>query len=175
MLSPGLQARYPQPAEPARQPVHALVCELPRLLDGAVDRDQDEVLEHAYIFGVDRLWIDGYALDVLVAVRYHLHGPSAGRVLDGLIRQSLLGLLHLALDLLQLLHHVAGVGLLPLGLGVVTALGHLILPFLILLDDLAVEPLLEYPRDLGGAFLSRRFRARERGRGTVGTEKLRRD
>ena len=79
--------------------------ELLRGADALVDRGHDHVLKELGILGIDRLGVDRDLEQAHVAAHLELHHAAAGAGVDDLVLQPLLGLVHLGLHLLGLLHH----------------------------------------------------------------------
>src|SRR5262245_37600727 len=79
------------------------------LAQALVDGGGDQVAEHLDVVGVERVRVDRDRLHRLVALDPGRDHAAAGRPLDDLLGQLGLGVLHLALHLLQLLEHLVGV------------------------------------------------------------------
>ena len=98
-----------------RRRVHAagagrLALQLHRLAQRLVDRGHHHVLQHLDVVGVDRVGVDRERLELEVAAHRDLHHAAAGRGLDDLVLQLLLGGEHLLLHLLRLLQQGSEVG-----------------------------------------------------------------
>ena len=101
--------RPPRPPPPAADPPMIPPMrgrrELLRSADPLVDRRHDHVLEQLGILGVDGLGVDRDLEQAHVAAHLELHHAAARAGIDDLVLQPLLGLVHLGLHLLGLLHH----------------------------------------------------------------------
>ena len=87
---------------PSRSAARSLALRRPSLT-------ADQVAEHLDVVGVERVRVDRDRLHRLVALDPGRHHAAAGRPLDDLLGQLGLGVLHLALHLLQLLEHLVEV------------------------------------------------------------------
>src|SRR5690348_5998404 len=120
--SKGKLEREIEPRQPAGQLAHLGLRLLLRLLLGVGERDDDEVLEHLRIRGIDDRGIDLHPLNLAGATDVDVHHASTGSAGDGELLEILLDLLKLALHLLRLLqdlhevaHRSAGEGFTKLG------------------------------------------------------------
>src|SRR5690606_18461124 len=73
-------------------------------------RRGDEVLQHLDVVRVDGLGLDAHLAHLERAAHDHGDHAAAGAGLDGLVGELLLCLGHLALHLLDLLHHLLVLG-----------------------------------------------------------------
>src|SRR3954452_12990921 len=107
-----LEARQAEAAEvqPAGQAAHLARGELLRRAQALVDRGEHHVLQELRVVGIDRGGGDRDRLDLQVPGHDDLHHPAAGRGLDGLVLELLLGGDHVLLHLLDLLEHLVHVG-----------------------------------------------------------------
>src|SRR3954454_17878088 len=92
-----------------RRGLHRLLLQLDGLAQRLVGRGQDEVLEHLDVLGIDGVGVDRQRVHPEVAGDDDLDHAAAGRGLDLLLLEGLLGLLLGGHDLLGLLEHLLDV------------------------------------------------------------------
>src|SRR3990172_4276630 len=99
-------SRQPGDVQPAGEPGQLLHLRRPDLLQRLVYRRHDQVLQHLHVRGVHHLRLDRDPVQPRLRVHHHRHGAAAGGRLDRRLLQLLLGLRDLALQRLELLHHL---------------------------------------------------------------------